>query len=109
MFNPDFIISVIKCCPRLCGGSVDRNLCVDGELGRFLWQLMRTVYVPVSVPLQYDHPELFTARDRVWKESRECGFQALFGQYIVVDARSQLSEFDRAGQKLCCGVVEGTV
>ena len=59
--------------------------------------------------LQYDLPELFTARERVCKESRECGFQSLFGQYIDVDARSQLSVINRACQKLRCGVVEGIV
>ena len=109
MFNPGFIVSVIKCCPRLCGGSFDRNLCVDGELGRFLWHLMKTVYVPASVPLQYDLPALFTARERDCKGYQDCGFQSLFGHYIVVDVRSQLSVFDRACQKLWCGVVEGTV
>ena len=109
MFNPGFSVSVIKCCPRMCSGAVDRHRCVYVELGRFLWQLMRTVYVPASVPLQYELPELFTARERVCKESRDCGFQSLFGQFIVVDARSQLSVFDRACQKLWCGVVEGTV
>ena len=94
-------------CPRLCGRRRDSGFFVERELAHFLRAVMKFLYLPTTIPAEYDIAALLKTVDQDCVEVDSNLYRWHFGQYFRFDISTQLPFFYECVQKLLMGMCRG--
>ena len=93
----------------MCRQSVDRNVCIDGELCVLVWNLCQMICDPAGIPHKFDVMKLLAPCELQLKAATDCGFQNTLGQYFLPDMKSRLPYFYKACQNTIHGLITAIV